>query len=145
MATVQSSDPIKVITVRGTAFAAAEPTGGSGTVETIAAIDDPALSDFLGEELTKSERPELTAARELSQVGAACNQAKISTLLKNLRTSWRRGSASRAAVDAGYKPNDYQVGQTGKVVAPELYVAVGFRRNTAPRRYERLQSYCRRQ
>jgi len=126
MATVQSSDLIKVITVRGTAFAAAEPTGGSGTVETIAAIDDPALSDFLGEELTKSERPELTAARVIVSGGRGMQSGENFDIIEKLADKLGAAvGASRAAVDAGYKPNDYQVGQTGKVVAPELYVAVG--------------------
>jgi electron transfer flavoprotein alpha subunit len=126
MATVQSSDGIRVITVRGTAFAAAGADGGSGAVETVDAADDPGLSSFVGQELTKSERPELTAARVIISGGRGMQSGENFELIEKVAD--RLGAAvgaSRAAVDAGYKPNDYQVGQTGKVVAPELYIAVG--------------------
>ena len=126
MATVQSSDSVKVITVRGTAFAAAEAEGGTAAVESVDAAEDPGLSSFVGQELTKSERPELTAARVIISGGRGLqsgeNFASIEKVADKLGAA---GGASRAAVDAGYKPNDYQVGQTGKVVAPELYIAVG--------------------
>ncbi len=126
MATVQSSDSVKVITVRGTAFAAAEGEGGSATIESLGALDNPSLSSFVGQELTKSERPELTAARVIVSGGRGLQSGENFEIIEKVAD--RLGAAvgaSRAAVDAGYKPNDYQVGQTGKVVAPELYIAVG--------------------
>jgi electron transfer flavoprotein alpha subunit len=126
MATVQSSDPIKVITVRTTAFDAAPASGGSASVETVSAASDLNLSKLLGRELTKSERPELTAAKIVVSggrgVGSADNFKIVGQLADKMGAAL---GASRAAVDAGFAPNDYQVGQTGKIVAPDLYVAVG--------------------
>ena len=125
MATVQSSDPVKVITVRTTTFDKA-PTGGSAAVETIEAADDPHLSRFVGQELTKSERPELTSARIVVSGGRGMGSSDAFHLIETLADKLGAAvGASRAAVDAGFVPNDYQVGQTGKVVAPDLYVAVG--------------------
>ncbi len=126
MATVQSSDSIKVITVRGTGFAAAAEEGGSGTVTTISAADDPALSSFVGQELSKSERPELTSARVIISGGRGMQNSENFALLEKVADLLGAAvGASRAAVDSGFVPNDYQVGQTGKIVAPELYIAVG--------------------
>ncbi len=126
MATVQSIDPVKVITVRGTAFAAADAAGGSASVEPVAAADDAGLSQFVRQELTKSERPELTAARVIVSGGRGMQSGENFALVEAIADKLGAAvGASRAAVDAGYRPNDYQVGQTGKVVAPELYVAVG--------------------
>jgi len=126
MATVQSSDSVKVITVRGTAFAAAEAEGGSAAVENIDASENPGLSSFVGQELTKSERPELTAARVIISGGRGLQSGENFEIIEKVADKLGAAvGASRAAVDAGYKPNDYQVGQTGKVVAPELYIAVG--------------------
>ncbi|KMN81779.1 electron transfer flavoprotein alpha subunit [Chromobacterium alkanivorans] len=126
LATVQSADPIKVITVRTTAFDAAGQ-GGSAAVETVAAAADAQLSGFVGQELTKSDRPELGSAKVIVSGGRALGseeqfKAVIDPLADKLSAAV---GASRAAVDAGYAPNDYQVGQTGKVVAPQLYFAVG--------------------
>lgn len=126
LATVQSSDSIKVITVRTTAFEAAA-TGGAANVEALATVSDAGLSSFVGQELTKSDRPELGAAKIIVSGGRALGseeqfKAVIEPLADKLSAAV---GASRAAVDAGYAPNDYQVGQTGKVVAPQLYVAVG--------------------
>ena len=126
MATVQSSDSVKILTVRGTAFAAAEAEGGNAAIDAIDAADNPGLSSFVGQELTKSERPELTAARVIISGGRGLQSGENFEIIEKVAD--RLGAAvgaSRAAVDAGYKPNDYQVGQTGKVVAPELYIAVG--------------------
>jgi len=129
MATVQSSDAIKVITVRGTAFdPAAElaSEGGSAPVEVLAAAADAGLSKFNGQELTKSARPELTAARIIVSGGRGMGSAENFKILEPLADKLGAAvGASRAAVDSGFVPNDYQVGQTGKIVAPELYVAVG--------------------
>jgi electron transfer flavoprotein alpha subunit len=125
-ATVQSRDPVKVITVRATAFEAAPASGGAAPVESRPAVPDVAKTRVTGQELTKSERPELTSARVVVSGGRALGSAENFRMLEALAD--RLGAAvgaSRAAVDAGYVPNDYQVGQTGKVVAPELYVAVG--------------------
>ncbi|MDN0077062.1 FAD-binding protein [Crenobacter sp. SG2303] len=126
LATVQSSDPIKVVTVRTTAFEAAAETG-SANVESATAAADSALSQFIGQELTVSDRPELASAKVVVSGGRALGseeqfKAVIEPLADKLGAAV---GASRAAVDAGYAPNDYQVGQTGKVVAPDLYVAVG--------------------
>ncbi|WP_334130361.1 electron transfer flavoprotein subunit alpha/FixB family protein [Sneathiella sp.] len=126
MATVQSSDAKKVITVRGTNFPAADATGGSATVEAVSAAADSGLSTFVGAELSKSERPELTAAKIVISGGRGMQSGENFVLLE--RVADKLGAAvgaSRAAVDAGFVPNDYQVGQTGKVVAPQLYIAVG--------------------
>ena len=126
MATVQSGDPIKIITVRATAFDAAASTGGSAAVEPLTVAGSVDTVQLLGQELTKSERPELTAARIVVSggrgVGSAENFKIVAELADKLGAAL---GASRAAVDAGFVPNDYQVGQTGKIVAPELYIAVG--------------------
>ncbi len=126
IATVQSSDPIKVITVRTTGFDPVAAEGGNGSVETVTAGGDVGLSSFGGEDLAKSDRPELAAADIVVSggrgVGSSENFAIIEELADKLGAAVGR---SRAAVDAGYVPNDYQVGQTGKVVAPQLYVAIG--------------------
>jgi electron transfer flavoprotein alpha subunit len=126
LATVQSADPVKVITVRTTTFDKAPAEGGSAAVEAIEAADDPQLSRFVGQELTKSERPELTSARIVISGGRGMGSGENFHLLEKLADKLGAAvGASRAAVDAGFVPNDYQVGQTGKVVAPDLYVAVG--------------------
>jgi electron transfer flavoprotein alpha subunit len=127
MATVQSKDKIKVITVRGTAFPAAAASGGSAAVETIGdAPGDSGQSKFLRQELSKSERPELTAARIVISGGRGMGSGENFKILEALADKLGAAvGASRAAVDAGFVPNDYQVGQTGKIVAPELYIAVG--------------------
>ncbi|PPR12229.1 MAG: Electron transfer flavoprotein subunit alpha [Alphaproteobacteria bacterium MarineAlpha11_Bin1] len=126
IATVQSSDPVKVITVRGTAFAAAETQDVSGIVESVETAENPSISAFVGDELTKSERPELTAARVIISGGRGMQSGENFEMIEKIADKLGAAvGASRAAVDAGYKPNDYQVGQTGKVVAPELYIAVG--------------------
>jgi len=125
MATVQSADPIKVITVRGTAFDPAGE-GGSAAVEVLAPVADAGLSKFNGQELTKSARPELTAARIIVSGGRGMGSADNFKILEALADKLGAAvGASRAAVDSGFVPNDYQVGQTGKIVAPELYIAVG--------------------
>lgn len=126
MATVQSSDSKKLITVRTTGFAAAEAEGGSASVEAVNAADNPALSVYVRDELTKSDRPELTAARIIISGGRGMQDGANFKLLESVADKLGAAvGASRAAVDAGFVPNDYQVGQTGKVVAPELYIAVG--------------------
>jgi len=127
IATVQSADAVKVITVRGTAFDPAATTGGSAAVETVAAVADSGKSSFVGREVTKSERPELTAAKIVVSGGRALGSAeKFNEVLPPLADKLGAAlGASRAAVDAGYAPNDWQVGQTGKIVAPQLYVACG--------------------
>lgn len=126
LATVQSTDRIKVVTVRSTGFEAAKAEGGTAAIEPVAATDDAGLSRFVGQELTKSARPELTAARIIVSGGRGMGSGENFKILEALAD--RLGAAvgaSRAAVDSGFVPNDYQVGQTGKVVAPELYIAVG--------------------
>ncbi len=126
MATVQSKDAKKIITVRQTAFDAAAATGGSAAIESAGAAADPGLSSFVGQELTKSERPELTAARVVISGGRGMQSGDNFKMLEAVADKLGAAvGASRAAVDAGFVPNDYQVGQTGKVVAPELYIAVG--------------------
>lgn len=126
LATVQSSDVIKVITVRTTAFDAAAASGGNAAIEPVAAVNDPGLSKLLGQELTKSERPELTSAKIVVSGGRGVGSADNFKLIGQLADKFGAAlGASRAAVDAGFAPNDYQVGQTGKIVAPDLYVAVG--------------------
>jgi electron transfer flavoprotein alpha subunit len=125
--TVKSKDAKKVITVRTSTFAAAAGEGGNAAVETVAAAADPGLSTFVGEEVAKSDRPELTSARIIVSGGRAMqSRENFAKYIEPLADQLGAGvGASRAAVDAGYAPNDWQVGQTGKVVAPELYVAVG--------------------
>ena len=127
IATVQSSDAKKVITVRGTAFAKAEETGGSATIEAVSGSGDAGLSSFIGSEIAKQERPELTSAKIIVSGGRALKDADTfaATLLPLADKLGAGVGASRAAVDAGFVPNDYQVGQTGKIVAPEVYIAVG--------------------
>jgi electron transfer flavoprotein alpha subunit len=126
MATVKSGDPIKVITVRTTAFDPAPAEGGSAAVENMAAGADAALSTYLGAELTKSERPELTSARIVISGGRGMQNGENFAMLERIADKLGAAvGASRAAVDAGFVPNDYQVGQTGKVVAPDLYIAIG--------------------
>ena len=127
IATVKSSDAKKVITVRGTAFEKAAPSGGSGTVEAVDAGTHDAKSKFVSEEMSKSERPELTSAKIIVSGGRGFgSNDQFHGLLDPLADKLGAGvGASRAAVDAGYAPNDYQVGQTGKIVAPEIYIAIG--------------------
>ena len=127
IATVQSADPIKVITVRTTGFDPVAATGGSAAVEKASAADSANKSSFVGRELTKSDRPELTAAKVIVSGGRGLGSGeKYEELIVPLADKLGAAlGASRAAVDAGYVPNDYQVGQTGKIVAPQLYVAVG--------------------
>jgi electron transfer flavoprotein alpha subunit len=127
VATVQSSDAVKVITVRGTGFDAAAATGGSAAVETTAAVADSGKSSFVGREVTKNDRPELTAAKIIVSGGRALGSAeKFNEVMTPLADKLGAAiGASRAAVDAGYAPNDLQVGQTGKIVAPQLYIAAG--------------------
>ena len=126
LATVQSADAVKVITVRATGFDAVAASGGSAPVESVAAPSDSGLSSFVGREVQKSERPELTSARVVVSGGRGMGSGDNFKLLEPLADKLNAAmGASRAAVDAGFVPNDWQVGQTGKVVAPELYVAVG--------------------
>jgi len=127
IATVKSSDAKKVLTVRGTAFEKAAAEGGSGTVEAVQSEGDKGVSSFVGAELSKSERPELTSAKIIVSGGRALGSAEqFHALIDPLADKLKAGvGASRAAVDAGYAPNDYQVGQTGKIVAPEVYLAIG--------------------
>jgi len=126
IATVQSADAIKVITVRATGFDAVAASGGSAPVEKVEAPADSGLSSFVGREVSKSERPELTSARVVVSGGRGMGSGENFKLLEPLADKLGAAmGASRAAVDAGFVPNDWQVGQTGKIVAPELYVAVG--------------------
>ena len=127
IATVQSSDAIKVITVRTTGFDAAAASGGSAVVEVITAVADSGSSAFLSSEIAKNDRPELTAAKIIVSGGRALGSSeKFNELLTPLADKLGAAlGASRAAVDAGYAPNDWQVGQTGKIVAPTLYIAAG--------------------
>ena len=126
LATVQSADPIKVITVRITAFDPVAASGGNASVESAAAGADTGLSTVQGQELTKSARPELTAARIIVSGGRGMGSGDNFKILEALADKLNAAvGASRAAVDSGFVPNDYQVGQTGKIVAPELYIAVG--------------------
>ena len=127
IATVQSADAIKVITVRTTGFDAAAASGGSAAVETVSATADSGKSSFVGQEIAKSDRPELTAAKIIVSGGRALGSAeKFNEVMTPLADKLGAAiGASRAAVDAGYAPNDLQVGQTGKIVAPQLYIAAG--------------------
>ncbi|HEY5717780.1 MAG TPA: FAD-binding protein [Motiliproteus sp.] len=126
IATVQSSDAIKVITVRSTGFDPVAASGGSAAVETVAAAHDAGISSFVKEELAKSDRPELTSARVVISGGRGMGNGDNFALLEKVADKLGAAvGASRAAVDAGFVPNDMQVGQTGKIVAPELYIAVG--------------------
>lgn len=127
IATVESSDAKLVITVRGTAFEKAAAEGGSAVIEDVAGAGDAGLSSFVGAELAKSERPELTSAKVIVSGGRALKDSETfeQVILPLADKLGAAVGASRAAVDAGYVPNDYQVGQTGKIVAPEVYIAVG--------------------
>ncbi|HBN14674.1 MAG: FAD-binding protein [Pseudomonadota bacterium] len=126
LATVQSSDNVKVITVRGTAFDAAAAEGGSASVETTDVVKTQEVAEFISEELTKSERPELTGAKIVISGGRGMQNGENFAMLEKVADKLGAAiGASRAAVDAGFVPNDMQVGQTGKIVAPELYIAVG--------------------
>ncbi len=126
MATVKSRDAIKVITVRATAFEPAAAAGGSAAIEDISGAEASPLSSFVSQELTKSERPELTSAKIVISGGRGMQSGDNFRLLEVIADKLGAAvGASRAAVDAGFVPNDYQVGQTGKVVAPDLYIAVG--------------------
>jgi electron transfer flavoprotein alpha subunit len=124
--TVQSKDRVKAITVRGTAFPPVEATGGTAVIEAVASTGSTGLSEFVRAELSKSERPELTSARVIISGGRGMQSGENFALLEKVADKLGAAvGASRAAVDAGFVPNDYQVGQTGKIVAPELYIAVG--------------------
>ena len=126
LATVCSADAIKVVTVRTTAFDAAADEGGTASVEMLPVAESLPLSEFLGQELTRSERPELTTADIIVSGGRGMQSSENFVMLERLADQLGAAvGASRAAVDAGYVPNDYQVGQTGKVVAPDLYIAIG--------------------
>lgn len=126
LATVKSADAKKVITVRAASFDPVPAEGGSAPIEAAATAADPGLSRFLGAEIVKSERPELTAARVVVSGGRAMGSAENFAIVEKVADKLGAAiGASRAAVDAGYAPNDHQVGQTGKIVAPELYIAVG--------------------
>ena len=126
MATVQSGDSVKLITVRSTSFEAVAAEGGSAAVEDGSAAEAQSLVDFKGQELTKSERPELTTAKIVISGGRGMQSGDNFAMLEKIADKLNAAvGASRAAVDAGFVPNDYQVGQTGKVVAPDLYIAVG--------------------
>ncbi len=126
LATVKSSDKVKVLTIRATAFDAAAAEGGSAAVESVESTGDTGLAAFKGQELTKSERPELTTAGIVISGGRGMQSGENFALLEKVADKLGAAvGASRAAVDAGFVPNDYQVGQTGKVVAPDLYIAVG--------------------
>ena len=126
LATVKTSDAKKVLTVRAASFDPVATEGGHATVEAASPAEDPAVSSFVGAEIAKSERPELTAARVVISGGRALGSAENFHILEGVADKLGAAiGASRAAVDAGYAPNDHQVGQTGKIVAPELYIAVG--------------------
>ncbi|MFW8566773.1 electron transfer flavoprotein subunit alpha/FixB family protein [Orrella sp. 11846] len=126
VATVQSEDPVKVITVRTTSFDAAQAEGGSAEVQSVDAVADSGKSKFVGREIAKSDRPELAGAKAVVSGGRGMGSAENFKILDALADKLGAAlGASRAAVDAGYAPNDWQVGQTGKIVAPQLYVAIG--------------------
>jgi electron transfer flavoprotein alpha subunit len=123
---VQSEDPIKVLSVRHTAFDPVAAEGGSAAVEACDLVEDAGISSFVGEEIVKLDRPELTAARVVISGGRGMGNGENFKLLEGIADKLNAAmGASRAAVDAGFVPNDMQVGQTGKIVAPELYIAVG--------------------
>jgi electron transfer flavoprotein alpha subunit len=126
LATVKSSDAIKVVTVRGTNFEPVAAEGGSASIEDAGAAGDAGLSSFVGQSLSKSDRPELTSARIVISGGRGMQNGENFKMLEEVADKLNAAvGASRAAVDAGFVPNEYQVGQTGKVVAPDLYIAVG--------------------
>jgi electron transfer flavoprotein alpha subunit len=126
IATIKSNDPIKVLSVRGTAFDPAAATGGAASIESVANVHDAGLSSFVSEQIVKSERPELTAAKVVISGGRGMQNGENFKLLDGIADKLGAAvGASRAAVDAGFVPNDMQVGQTGKIVAPDLYIAVG--------------------
>ncbi|MDH3642185.1 MAG: FAD-binding protein [Gammaproteobacteria bacterium] len=126
IATVKSNDAIKVVSVRGTAYDGVAATGGSASVESVGSVHDSGISSFVGEEIAKSERPELTAAGIIISGGRGMQSGENFALLEGIADKLGAAiGASRAAVDAGFVPNDMQVGQTGKIVAPDLYIAVG--------------------
>ncbi|MGH7072812.1 MAG: electron transfer flavoprotein subunit alpha/FixB family protein [Stellaceae bacterium] len=126
LATVQSKDKVKLITVRGTGFPAAAAEGGSAPIEPVAATPASGLATFVSAELSQSERPELTSARIVISGGRGMQNGDNFKMLESVADKLNAAvGASRAAVDAGFVPNDYQVGQTGKIVAPDLYIAVG--------------------
>ncbi|HEY5645527.1 MAG TPA: FAD-binding protein [Pseudomonadales bacterium] len=126
IATVRSNDPIKVVSVRGTAYDPVPAEGGSASVEAVSGAHDAGISSFVGEEIAKSERPELTSASIIISGGRGMGSGENFKLLEGIADKLGAAiGASRAAVDAGFVPNDMQVGQTGKIVAPDLYIAVG--------------------
>ncbi len=126
IATIKSKDPIKVISVRGTGFDAVAASGGSAAIENVSAVHDTGLSSFVSEQIVKSERPELTAAKVVISGGRGMQNGENFKLLDGIADKLGAAvGASRAAVDAGFVPNDMQVGQTGKIVAPDLYIAIG--------------------
>ncbi|MSP67088.1 MAG: electron transfer flavoprotein subunit alpha/FixB family protein [Alphaproteobacteria bacterium] len=126
LATVRSADATRLMTIRATAFAAAEETGGQATTESVATAADPGLSQFVRQEISATERPELTSARVVISGGRGMQSGENFVILERVADLLGAAvGASRAAVDAGFVPNEYQVGQTGKIVAPELYIAVG--------------------
>jgi electron transfer flavoprotein alpha subunit len=126
LATVKSADATKVLTIRASSFEPVAADGGQAPIQALAAMDDPAISSFVGAEIVKSDRPELTSARVVVSGGRGMGSAENFHLLDKLADMLGAAiGASRAAVDAGYAPNDFQVGQTGKIVAPDLYVAIG--------------------
>ena len=126
IATIKSNDPIKVLSVRGTAFDPAAATGGAASIENVANVHDAGLSSFVSEQIVKSERPELTAAKVVISGGRGMQNGENFKLLDGIADKLGAAvGASRAAVDAGFVPNDMQVGQTGKIVAPDLYIAIG--------------------
>jgi len=126
IATIKSNDPIKVLSVRGTAFDPAAATGGAASIENVANVHDAGLSSFVSEQIVKSERPELTAAKVVISGGRGMQNGENFKLLDGIADKLGAAvGASRDAVDAGFVPNDMQVGQTGKIVAPDLYIAVG--------------------
>jgi len=145
VATLRTKDAKTVITVRGTAFEKAAAEGGSAEIEAVASSGDQGLSNFEGAEIAQNARPELTSAKIIVSGGPALgNSEQFHALIDPLADKLGASiGASRAAVDAGYALNDYQVGQTGKIVAPEVYIAVGISSDPAPRRHEGQQGHLR--